>query len=457
MTSQSAGLEADFAIRSQRVVTAEGERAAAILIHDGRIADVVPPDAVAEGMRLEDVGDAAVLPGLVDSHVHVNEPGRTEWEGFRTATRAAAAGGVTTLVDMPLNCSPVTTTPEALERKRAAAEGRVFVDCAFWGGLVPGHTEEVRPLLDAGVCGVKAFLVHSGIDDFPAAGEAELRAAMPVLAERGAPLLVHAELANEEAPVTGDPRRYETYLASRPPSWETEAVGLLVRLCRELRAPVHVVHLSAAAAAGLVHGAVSDGLPMTAETCPHYLALEAERVPDGATEFKCAPPVRERENREALWQAVGEGTLGLVVSDHSPCPASAKTPETGDFLAAWGGVSSLQLALPVVWTEARHRGFTLADVARWMAEAPARLAGLAGRKGRLAPGFDADLVVLDPDRPFVVDADSLQHRHKLTPYRGRTLHGVVRQTFVRGRRVFAEGGFAESPAGILLSSSHGLH
>jgi len=446
-----------FAIRSRRVVTPQGSRPAAVLVHDGRIADVVPADAVPEGLGVEDVGDAAVLPGLVDSHVHVNEPGRTEWEGFSTATRAAAAGGVTTLVDMPLNSRPVTTTAEALERKRAAAEGRVFVDCAFWGGLVPGNVGEVRSLLDAGACGVKAFLVHSGIDDFPAAGEADLRAALPVLAERGAPLLVHAELASGEALSGGDPRRYATYLASRPPSWETEAVRLLVRLCRETGAPVHVVHLSAAAAAGLVRGAVSDGLSLSAETCPHYLALEAEQVPDGATEWKCAPPVREAKNREALWRALREGTIGLVVSDHSPCPAPLKSREAGDFLAAWGGIASLQLALPVVFTEAERRGFKLADVARWMAEAPARLAGLADRKGRLAPGFDADLVVFDEGATFVVDADSLQHRHKLTPYHGRRLRGVVRQTFVRGRRVFAGGGFVGSPGGRLLSSSHGLH
>ena len=455
MSQANTGPRVDLALRGRRVVTPEGERAGAVLVRDGRIVAVVDPGALPLGTPVEDVGDAVLMPGLVDSHVHVNEPGRTEWEGFESATRAAAAGGVTTLVDMPLNSSPVTTTRDALERKRDAAAGHGRVDCGFWGGLVPGNAREVARLLDAGACGVKAFLCHSGIDDFPAAGEADLRAALPILAERGKPLLVHAELATDAAPPAGDPRRYATYLESRPPSWEREAVALLQRLCRELRAPIHVVHLSAASVAQLVAEARREGLKMTAETCPHYLALAAEEVEDGRTEFKCAPPVRGRANRDALWHALADGTIGLVVSDHSPCPPLLKQPASGDFMAAWGGIASLQLALPVVWTEARRRGVGLAQVVGWMAEAPARLAGLAASKGRIAPGYDADLVAFDPDTTFAVEAAKIHHRHKLTPYLGRTLHGVVRKTWLRGRAVFSQGSFEGAPQGALLSVSDG--
>jgi allantoinase len=445
-----------FALRSRRVVAASGEGPAAVVVREGRIAAVVAHGAEPPGVPVVDVGGDAVLPGLVDSHVHVNEPGRTEWEGFATATRAAAAGGVTTIVDMPLNSSPVTTTREALERKRDSAAGRASVDCAFWGGLVPGNASELPRLLDAGAAGVKAFLVHSGIDEFPAATEADLRAALPLLAERGAPLIVHAELPDGPPPAIGDPRRYLDYVASRPASWEEHAVGLLVRLARELRARVHVVHLSAAGAARLVAEARREGLPLSAETCPHYLSLEAESVPDGRTDCKCAPPVRGRHNREALWDALRDGTLSMIVSDHSPCPPEMKALDRGDFTAAWGGIASLQLALPVVWTQARARGFGLADVARLMAEAPATLAGLDARKGRLAPGYDADLVVLDPEATFVVEAGALHHRHKLTPYAGQTLHGVVRRTYVRGRLAF-DGSTFPRGAGVLLEARHGVH
>ncbi len=453
MTSSHA--PADLAVASQRIVTPEGERAGAVLVRGERITAIVDGGAVPAGTPIEDVGDLVLLPGLVDSHVHVNEPGRTEWEGFDSATRAAAAGGVTTLVDRPLNSSPVTTSRDALERKRDAAAGRGRVECAFWGGLVPGNAAEVGKLLDAGACGVKAFLVHSGIADFPAAAEADLRRALPILAERGKPLLVHAELSHDAAPAPGDPRRYATYLESRPPSWEREAVALLLRLCRELRAKVHVVHLSAAGAATLVAEARRDGLPLSAETCPHYLALSAEEIGDGRTEFKCAPPVRERANQDALWDALVDGTIGLVVSDHSPCPPALKQQEQGDFMAAWGGIASLQLALPVVWTEAKRRGIAIGRLAEWMAEAPARLAGLTARKGRIAPGCDADLVAFDPNAAFEVRGEGLHHRHKLTPYAGRSLDGVVRRTWLRGRPIFEAGSFPGAPAGALLSVTDG--
>jgi allantoinase len=438
---------------SDRLVTPEGERAGGVIVQDGVITDVL--DAKPAGVPFVDLGRLALLPGLVDSHVHVNEPGRTDWEGFATATRAAAAGGITTIVDMPLNSIPVTTSAEALASKRAAAAPQVHVDCAFWGGLVPGNAGAIPKLLDAGACGVKAFLVPSGIDDFPAASEADLRAALPLLAEHGAPLLVHAELETEPAPHPGDPRRYASHVASRPAAWERDAVALLLRLCRERPAPIHVVHLSAASAAALVAQARADGLPLTAETCPHYLAVDAESVPDGHTEYKCAPPVRDARNREALWEALRDGTIGLVVSDHSPCPPALKAD--GDFLAAWGGIASVQHALPVVWTEARRRGFGLADLARWMSDGPARLAGLAHRKGRIARGHDADFVVFDPDAAQVVETSTLQQRHKLTPYLGRELTGVVHETLVRGRRAYALGEELPGPGGVLLSASHGLH
>jgi allantoinase len=441
-----------FALRSRRVVVDSAEREAAVVVRDGVIEAVVAPAAVPAGTPVTDVGDLALLPGIVDSHVHMNEPGRTEWEGFATATRAAAAGGVTTVVDMPLNSAPVTTTADAFARKQDAAGDQLTIDCAFWGGLVPGNAREIGRLLDAGAAGVKAFLTHSGIDDFPAATEADLRAALPVLAERGAPLIVHAELESA-VPPPGEPSRYATYLASRPASWEEAAVALLVRLCREFRTRVHVVHLSAASAVPLLAEARRDGLPLTAETCPHYLALSAEDVPDGRTEFKCAPPIREGVNREALWKALGEGTIEMIVSDHSPCPPEMKSLERGDFLQAWGGIASLQLSLPVVWTEASRRGFGLPQVSRWMSEAPARLAGVGHRKGRLAPGFDADLVVFDPDSTFPVSGDELHHRHKLTPYRGRRLRGVVRETYVRGRRVDEENGRS---GGEWMPARHGL-
>ena len=442
----------DFAVRSRRVVTPEGERAGAVLVRGERIVAVVDEGAVLPGTPTEDLGDLVLMPGLVDSHVHVNEPGRTEWEGFESATHAAAAGGVTTLVDMPLNSSPVTTSRDALERKREAAGGRGSVDCAFWGGLVPGNAAEVGRLLDAGACGVKAFLVHSGIDDFPAAGEADLRAALPILAERGKPLLVHAELAHDAAPPAGDPRRYATYLESRPPSWEREAVALLLRLCRELRAPIHVVHLSAAGAAALVAEARREGLPLSAETCPHYLALAAEEIGDGRTEFKCAPPVRERANRDALWDALVDGTIGLVVSDHSPCPPALKRREQGDFIAAWGGIASLQLALPVVWTEARRRG----DRAR-----PARAVdgrgARASRRPRDAQGAHRSRLRRGPRRLRSRRGFRGSRRGRSTTATSSRPTSAARSSAssaapgCAGRPIFSDGSFEGAPAGALLS------
>jgi allantoinase len=439
---------ADLVISSTRVATPQGVGAADVVITGGVITAVTEQGSGPDAARRFDVATAALLPGVVDTHVHVNEPGRTEWEGFETATRAAAAGGVTTIVDMPLNSVPVTTTVHALERKARAAERRASVDYAFWGGVIPGNVDELVPLSRAGARGFKCFLVPSGIDEFPAVGEAELRSAMLRIAPLGLPLLVHAELpgpiARATPPAGSDPRRYATFLASRPPAAELEAVDLVLGLCRETGCRVHIVHVSAAGTLDRVRDARRAGLPVTAETCPHYLTFAAEEISDGGTAWKCAPPIRDRETRERLWQGLADGALDLVASDHSPAPAALKCIESGDFSRAWGGVASLELLLAATWTGARARGHGLADLARWLAEAPARLAGL-GSKGRIAVGCDADLVVFEPDAQFTVNPAQLRQRHQITPYARMTLSGVVRQTFVRGVSVYEDGAF---PAGV---------
>lgn len=448
----------DFELRSRRVTTPDGVRPAAVSVRGGRIEHVGKYEQIAPGRKIVECGDLAVFPGVVDPHVHVNEPGRTEWEGFATATRAAAAGGVTTLVDMPLNSIPATTTRAALASKREAAQGQCRVDVGFWGGVVPGNSQELEGLWRDGVRGFKAFLVPSGVEEFGHVAEDELRTALPILARLEAPLLVHAELpgplaAAEQAWSGAGPaelRQYERYLRSRPDAAEVEAIELLVRLCRETGARIHVVHLATAEALDLLRAARQEGLPLTVETCPHYLTLSAEEIADGDVAAKCAPPIRSAAHRERLWDALLDGTIDLVASDHSPSPPARKHLETGDFRAAWGGIASLQLLLPLVWTEARRRGAGLPDLARWLCAAPAQLAGLAGRKGAIAPGCDADFVVWDPDARFVVDPERLEHRHKLTPYAGRTLDGVVHKTFVRGVAVYDEGAFADRPTGELI-------
>jgi allantoinase len=379
------------------------------------------------------------MSGLVDTHVHVNEPGRTEWEGFVTATAAAAAGGITTIIDMPLNSVPATTTVAALETKRAAARGHVLVDVGFWGGVVPGNAADLAPLCDAGVCGFKCFLAPSGVDEFQAVDESDLRTAMPILAARGVPLLVHAEApAALVAPAAGSaPGRYDSWLTSRPPAAEVDAIAMMIALAREFRARVHIVHLSAAEALPMIEAARDSGVPLTVETCPHYLSFCAEDIRDGQTLFKCAPPIRGRANSAALWRALELGVIDLIATDHSPCPPSMK-PE-GDFFAAWGGIASLELSLAAVWTGAVAGGHTVTEVTHWLSAAPAALAGLSHRKGRIAEGFDADLVVWDPDASFTVDATRLRQRHKRTPYAGLMLKGVVHETYVRGGLVYREG------------------
>jgi allantoinase len=438
-------LRADRAVLStpDRLV----ERPAAVLVDGERIEAVLPRDAeVAADREIVLAADEVLLPGLVDTHVHVNEPGRTEWEGFASATRAAAAGGVTTLVDMPLNSLPPTTDVDALAVKRKAADGQCRVDVGFWGGAVPGNLAELAPLHRAGVFGFKCFLLPSGVDEFPPLDRAGLAAALAEVAALGALMIVHAEDPGLVTDAAG--RRYADFLASRPRAAEDTAIAGLLELAEQTGARVHVLHLSSADALPMIAAAKAAGLPITAETCPHYLTLTAEEVPDGDTRFKCCPPVREAGNRDALWAGLADGVIDLVVSDHSPSTEDLKRLDTGDFGQAWGGIASLQLGLPVVWTEARRRGHDLADVLTWMSARPAALAGL-GAKGRIAPGADADLVVFAPDEPFTVDVGRLHHRNPVTPYAGRPLTGAVRATWLRGRVIETDTG--AEPRGRLLS------
>ena len=464
----------DLDIRARRAVLPDGTRPASVRVkRDGEVgggtivevgpyrAAAPPPgttgtDAAGTGAREDSAGGAAetivlgddevLLPGLVDTHVHVNEPGRTDWEGFASATRAAAAGGITTIIDMPLNSIPPTTDAGALRAKRESAAGQIQVDVGFWGGAVPGSTGRLRELHEEGAFGFKVFLADSGVPEFPPLDPPGLESVMAEAAALGSLVIVHAE----DAAVLGAAPRsagrgYGSFLRSRPAAAEVTAIARVIELARRTGARAHVLHLSAADAIGLVAAARRDGARVTAETCPHYLALAAEDIPDGATQFKCCPPVRERANREQLWQALRDGIIDCVVSDHSPCPAALKRLDAGDFGAAWGGISSVQLALPVVWTQARPRGHSLQDIARWMAAGPADLAGLAG-KGRIAPGCDADLVAFAPEDSFTVAPEGLHHRHRLTPYAGQRLHGVVRRTWLRGAPVPGA-----RPAGRLLA------
>lgn len=415
-------------------------------------------DEVPRGAEVITADDeAVVMPGLVDTHVHINDPGRSDWEGFATATRAAAAGGVTTLVDMPLNSIPPTTTLSGLNAKLAAARGRCSVDVGFWGGVVPGNIGELQALLAAGVVGFKCFLIDSGVAEFPNVNEADLHETMPLLAKLKALLIVHAELPgpiqNAGVPGHPDPTAYATFLASRPRAAEDEAVALMIKLSREFGARVHIVHHSSADSLPMLQAAKNAGVMITAETCPHYLTFAAEDIPNGATEFKCCPPIRERENREQLWAALANGTIDFVVSDHSPCTAELKLQDTGNFLEAWGGIASLQLRLPAVWSEARDRGFSLRDLSRWLCTAPAKLVGLAERKGSIAVGNDADIVIWNPEKEFRVDREELEHRNKVTPYHGRVLRGVVEKTFLRGQKIYGEGKVQAEPKGRLLRNA----
>ena len=444
----------DLIVRGRRVVTSEGERAAAIRVRGGVISAITAFDDLPKGSVVHETHGFVVMPGIVDTHVHINEPGRTEWEGFSTATRAAAAGGITTLIEMPLNSIPATTTAAAFREKLAAAAGKLWVDVGFWGGVVPGNASELRLLWESGVFGFKCFLVPSGVEEFAQVTEADLRSALPELAQLKVPLLVHAELPGPIVQATkkmsgSDLRRYSTWLASRPRAAENEAIELVLKLAREFGTRFHIVHLSSSDAIPTLQQAKSKGQPVTVETCPHYLTFDAEEVGNGRTEFKCAPPIREKDNREKLWAALGDGTIDFIATDHSPCPPAMKMLEAGDFLRAWGGIASLELSLPAVWTEASSRGYALPRLAEWLSSGPARLAGLE-RKGRIAVGCDADFVIWNPDGRFSVDPAKLHQRHKISPYAGRELLGVVETTFLRGRKIFERSEFSPSPLGQIL-------
>ena len=434
-------------IRGERVVLPDGTRPASIHVTGGRIVDVGAYEDRPAGVDEITARDLVVLPGLVDTHVHINEPGRTDWEGFAHATRAAAAGGVTTLVDMPLNSIPSTTTVDGLEAKRRAARDQCHVDVGFWGGVVPGNAGHLEPLARAGVRGFKCFLSPSGVDEFAHVTETDLREALPILAQLGLPLLVHAEMPALLRQPSGDPRCYATWLESRPSHAEDKAIELLVELAREYRTPVHIVHLASADALPALRAARASGLPLTVETCPHYLTFASEDVRDGATLFKCAPPIRERAHRERLWQALMSGDIDLVATDHSPAPPLLKKIDEGDFVGAWGGIASLQVGLAAVWTGAVRRGAVVADMAKWFSQAPARLAGLSGRKGVIGRGADADLVFWEPDGESTIDPANLYHRHPVSPYAGMTVRGRVVKTILRGEVIFDGGECTGIPRG----------
>ena len=439
---------APFRVRSERVVLPDGTRPATIRIEAGRITAIEPASGAAADI---DAGHMVVMPGLVDTHVHVNEPGRTDWEGFVTATKAAAAGGITTIVDMPLNSIPSTTTTAALDDKRAAAKDKCYVNVGFWGGVVPGNQRDIEPLAAAGVLGFKCFLSPSGVDEFDHVSDADLEAALPLVASTGLPLLAHSEwpaLLNPPNP-NADPHQYATWLHTRPPAAEQAAIERLIELSRRTRAHVHIVHLASADALPALMQARAEGVPITVETCPHYLTFCAEEIHDGATAWKCAPPIRERHHRERLWRALQQGHIDLVATDHSPAPSPLKDKD-GDFMAAWGGIASLQVALPVMWTAASQLGIPIERLVAWMSAAPARLAGLQARKGAITVGRDADLVIVDPDRGLTVDASRLYHRHAVTPYDGARLKGLITMTMVRGEIVFENGAIVGAPSGELL-------
>ena len=447
-------MPAKFAIFSRRTWL-NGQLQPATVFVENRIIQAIHTGQVnTKGCHFENVGDAILMPGLIDPHVHINEPGRSDWEGFDTATKAAAAGGITTVVDMPLNSSPVTTTPENFQIKLAAAKGKLQVNCGFWGGIVPTNTRAIEELLKSGVMGIKAFLTHSGIDEFPNVTELDLRKGMKAIADSGMPLLVHCELttggfshANTNSP---DVSSYQSYLRSRPKKWENDAIALMINLCREFNCRTHIVHLSSSEALPMIKNAKQEGLHLTVETCPQYLYFNAEEIADADTRFKCAPPIREKENNEQLWEALRNNLIDFIATDHSPAPPELKEIESGNLIKAWGGISGLQFLLPVVWTAAKRRKFTIKNIINWLINNPTAFIGLKNKKGKIAAGYDADLVVWKPEEKFKVKTEHIFHRHKITPYMGEQLFGKVKQTYISGKKVFDDGKIVNYNCGKII-------
>jgi len=437
-------------IKSNKVVIDNEVKEAFVVIKNGIIADVPSSIDYDVSDKLIDAGDSVLMPGIIDPHVHINEPGRTDWEGFETATKAAISGGITTVVDMPLNSSPVTTTVSSFEQKLAAAKNQLHANCGFWGGIVPGNHKQIEPLIEKGVLRFKAFLTHSGIDEFPNDSEDDLRQAMPIIAKSNLPLLVHCELSTNEFNPT-NPRSYQEYLASRPKHWEDKAIALMVRLCGEYDCPVHIVHLSSADSIEQIRKAKERGLPLTVETAQHYLFFHAEQIQDGRTEFKCAPPIREKENNEKLWQALQEGIIDFVATDHSPAIPQLKELPDGDFRKAWGGIASLQFAFPVLWTAAKQRQIPITDVSKWLSINSSKLIRLQKKKGRISRGYDADLAIVNVEKSFEVKEDIILHKHKLTPYLHEHLYGVVEASFLKGEKVFERSSLLQKKGAILLN------
>ena len=439
-------------IKSTRVVFSNEIKPAVIIIKNGKIESIVNELPLnTTNYTLIDAGNKIVMPGVIDTHVHINEPGRAEWEGFETATKAAIAGGVTFLVDMPLNAVPVTTTVQALQQKIKSTANKLYCNVGFWGGIIPGNQQHITALANAGVLGFKAFLTHSGIDEFPNVTHEDLQIAMPIIAATNLPLLVHCELMdNAVAPNFNNKQSYKNYVATRPTKWEDDAIALIINLCEANACSVHIVHLSAATSIQQIIAAKQKGLPITVETGQHYLYFNADEIPDGNTAFKCAPPIRDKQNNEALWAALKSGVIDFVATDHSPATSNIKEVQSGDFIKAWGGIASIQFALPVLWTAAKNRNATFTDIVKWLCEKPAILAGLQHCKGKIAVGFDADIIIVDDDKMFTVTEQIILHKHKLTPYLQHQLYGVVTHTFLAGNVVFENGVINELKQGKVI-------
>jgi len=444
-----------FSIKSTNIITSVGIINGMILIENGVIISVspyTPNDLKGVKHPIIDVGDKVVMAGIIDPHIHINEPGRTDWEGFNTATKAAIAGGLTTLIDMPLNSAPVTTSVAAFEEKLKAIKNQLHTNVGFWGGIVPGNADQIKPLIKKGVLGFKAFLTHSGIDDFPNVTEDDLRLAMPIIASYDLPLLVHCELTDDSKVENQDPQSYKDYLASRPKYWEDDAIEMMIRLSEEFDCLVHIVHLSSANSISQIADARYRRLPITVETGEHYLYFNAEDIKDGQTQFKCAPPIREKYNNDQLWDALKQGVIDFVATDHSPAPPDLKQMQTGDFTKAWGGIASLQFALPILWTAAQKHGCDLHDIAKWLCENPAKLIGLENKKGKIEKGYDADLVIWDAEASFTVNEKMIHHKHKVSPYMGEKLYGVVEQTYIAGNKVYDKGNFKYNQGKLVLGN-----